>query len=144
MPKLILFPRYGAIDVGEQEAQGHSNYFQARQQLQARHKKPMFCTCNYAFILFRKLFNAQDSSNKTKTTSFLFHSIILSFLNFLFLLFLISFWAAAPKGTKSCRTKGDFFASVRSLVPPDPLRPEICPLRPENCPPRLEICPLRP
>ena len=48
--------------------------------------------------------------------------------------FFMNFWAAAPKGTKSCRTKGDFCSSVRSLVPPVP---DICPLRPE-------ICPLRP
>ena len=50
--------------------------------------------------------------------------------------------AAAPKGTKSCRTQGDFRPSIISSVhhsvrPPGPLRPEICPLRPE-------ICPLRP
>ena len=47
----------------------------------------------------------------------------------------LTFWAAAPKGTKSCRTQGDFHLSVRpfvhSLVPPGPLGPEICPPRPE-------------
>ena len=31
-------------------------------------------------------------------------------------LFSSSFWAAAPKGTKSCRTQGDFCSSVRSFV----------------------------
>ena len=29
-----------------------------------------------------------------------------------------SFWAAAPKGTKSCRTQGGFRSSVRSIVRP--------------------------
>ena len=42
--------------------------------------------------------------------------------------------AAAPKETVSCRKQGDFCSSVcsfvHSLVPPVPLRPEICPLRP--------------
>ena len=37
-------------------------------------------------------------------------------------LFLFPFWAAAPKGTKSCRTQGDFRSSVcayiRSFVRP--------------------------
>ena len=62
-------------------------------------------------------------------------------------LFLLSFsfWAAAPKGTKSCRTQGDFRSSFRSsvcpFVPPGPLRPEICPLRPEIYPLRPEIYP---
>ena len=62
---------------------------------------------------------------------------------------LLPFWAAAPKGTKSCRTQGTF---VRSFVrpffcpstPPNPRRPEICPLRPETCALRPQICPLRP
>ena len=44
------------------------------------------------------------------------------------------FWAAAPNGTKSYRTLGDFrfFLSICLLVclsPPGPLRPEICPKR---------------
>ena len=56
--------------------------------------------------------------------------------------------AAAPKGTKSCRTQGDFclsvHSSVRPSVPPGPLRPEICPLRPEIYPLRAENCHLRP
>ena len=64
-----------------------------------------------------------------------------------------SFWAAAPKGTKSCRTQGDFRSSVhpsvipsfRPYIPPiRPLRPEIYPLRPEIYFLRPEICPLRP
>ena len=29
-----------------------------------------------------------------------------------------NFWAAVPKGTKSCRTQGDFRSSVRSFVHP--------------------------
>ena len=36
---------------------------------------------------------------------------------------LFTFWAAAPKGTKSCRTQGTFVRSfVRSCVPPRPSR----------------------
>ena len=31
-----------------------------------------------------------------------------------------SFWAAAPKGTKSCRTQVDFHSSVSSIVRPPP------------------------
>ena len=65
------------------------------------------------------------------------------------------FWAAAPKGTKSCRTQRTLVCpSVQSSVcssPPGPFRPEICPLRslicplrPEICPFRTETCPLRP
>ena len=58
------------------------------------------------------------------------------------------FWAVALKGTKSCRTQGDFCLSVcsfvRLLVPPGPLRPAICPLRPEIFPLRPEVCLLRP
>ena len=34
------------IGVGEQKAQGHPSHFQARQLLQARHNKSMFCTLN--------------------------------------------------------------------------------------------------
>ena len=30
------------------------------------------------------------------------------------------FWAAAPKGTKSCRTQGDFHSSVRPFICPSP------------------------
>ena len=62
--------------------------------------------------------------------------------NTAFSAFFWCFWAAAPKGTKSCRTQGDFRSFVRSFVrlfihssvcssPPGPHRPEICPLRPE-------------
>ena len=58
-----------------------------------------------------------------------------------------SFWAAALKGTKSCKTQGTFVrSSVHSFVcssPPGPLRPEICPLRPKICPLKPKICPLR-
>ena len=61
------------------------------------------------------------------------------------------FWAAAPKGMKSCRTQGDFCSFVCPFVcsfvrasPPGPLRPEICPLRPKICPLRPGICSLRP
>ena len=56
----------------------------------------------------------------------------------------------ALKGTKSCRTQGDFHSSIRSFVPsvhlspPGSLRPEICPIRFEICPIRPEIYPLRP
>ena len=55
--------------------------------------------------------------------------------------------AAAPKGTNSCRTQGDFrssFCPSVHLFPPGPLRPEICPLRPWIYPLRPEICPLKP
>ena len=38
----------------------------------------------------------------------------------LFLAWVSTFWAAAPKGTKSCRTQGDFRSSVRSIVRPPP------------------------
>ena len=58
-----------------------------------------------------------------------------------------AFWAAVPKGTKSCRTQGNFRSSIRPFVrssPPGPLRPEICLIRPEICPIRPEIYPLRP
>ena len=74
----------------------------------------------------------------------------LSFSFFTFLPFnpfpssLQPFWAAAPKGTKSCRTQGDFCLSVLPFVPPGHLRPEVCPLRPEIYPFRPEIYPLRP
>ena len=59
------------------------------------------------------------------------------------------FWAAAPKGTKSCRTQGDFRSFVRSYVrasPPSlrPLRPQIWPLGPQIWPLRPQIWPLRP
>ena len=40
------------------------------------------------------------------------------------------FWAAAPKGLKSCRAQGD-----REICP---FRPEICPLRPEIFPFRFK------
>ena len=56
--------------------------------------------------------------------------------------------AAAPKGTKSCRTQGDFCLSsrlsVHPCVPPGPLRPVICPLRPEIYPLRPERADFRP
>merc|ERR1712105_406691 len=80
-----------------------------------------------------------------------------------------SFWTAAPRGTKSCRTQGTFVhpfvcSFVHSFIrlfvrlfvqlfvcsfvllspPPGPLRPEICPLRPKICLLRPEICLLRP
>ena len=66
-----------------------------------------------------------------------------------------TFWAAAPKGTKSCRTQGDFRSSVHpsvclsvrpSVRPPliRPLRPQIWLLRPQIWPLRPEIQPLRP
>ena len=69
--------------------------------------------------------------------------------NFMGTNFCLAFWAAAPKGTKSCRTQRTFvYLSVRSFVrpsaPPGPLRPETCHLRPKICPLRPEICPLRP
>ena len=67
------------------------------------------------------------------------------------------FWAAALKGTKSCRTQGDFHLCVCLFVPLlvlglksalrpriNYLRPEICPLMPLICPLRPKICPLRP
>ena len=45
-------------------------------------------------------------------------------LGFFVFLALVAFWAAALKGTKSCRTQGDFRLSirlfVRSFVPPRP------------------------
>merc|ERR1711911_250311 len=66
-----------------------------------------------------------------------------------------TFWAAAPKGTKSCRTQGDFCSSFRHSVRSSPqalsglkfalsglksaLSDQICPLRPEICPLRPEI-----
>ena len=60
-------------------------------------------------------------------------------------------WVAAPKGTKSCRTQGDFRSFVRLFVclfvrPPltRPLRPQIWPLRPQIWPLRPQIQPLRP
>ena len=34
--------------------------------------------------------------------------------------YFLLFWAAAPKGMKSCRTQGPIHLSVRSLVPPRP------------------------
>ena len=34
-----------------------------------------------------------------------------------FLAFMSGFWAAAPKGTKSCRTQGDFRSSIHPSVP---------------------------
>ena len=52
----------------------------------------------------------------------LFLSFFISFFLFLF----FSFWAAAPKGTKSCRTQGDFRSSVRSFVRPF-VRSSVCP-----------------
>ena len=55
--------------------------------------------------------------------------------------------AAAPKGTKSCRTQGDFHSFVNSCVrapPIRPLRPQIWPLRLEIWPVRPQIWPLKP
>ena len=46
------------------------------------------------------------------------------------------FWAAAPKGTKSCRTQGDFRSFVRACVPP--LRPHTSSLKPHISPQRLK------
>ena len=53
-----------------------------------------------------------------------------------------SFWAAAPKGTKSCRTQGDFRSCVRScvrssirpFVPPRPSQPWNLPSQAWNLP----------
>ena len=72
----------------------------------------------FSFLLF--LFSISSISSLTSYPSVLFPS----------------FWATAPKGTKSCRTQGDFHSCVHQFVsllvcpPPGPLRPEICPLRP--------------
>ena len=51
------------------------------------------------------------------------------------------FWAAAPKGMKSCRTQRTFVCS--SIRPPGPLRPEICPLKPKICLKRGQISGLK-
>ena len=49
------------------------------------------------------------------------------------------------RGQSPVEHRGTFVRPyVRPLVPPGPLRPEICPLRSEICPLRPEICPLRP
>ena len=60
----------------------------------------------------------------------------------------IAFWAAAPKGTKSCRTQGDFRSSFCSFVRSSPLirplGPQIRPLRPQIRPLRPQIRLLRP
>ena len=63
------------------------------------------------------------------------------------------FWAAAPKGTKSCRTQGDFRLFVHPPFIYDlrleradlkPKRPERAYLRPERADLRLERDDLRP
>ena len=58
------------------------------------------------------------------------------------------FWAAAPKGTKSCRTQGDFSLSVCSFVHrATGIADHILPLggwfRHQTSPLRLQISPLR-
>ena len=63
-----------------------------------------------------------------------------------------NFWAAAPKGSKSCRTQGDFRSSPQALtglksdvidLRISPLKPKISPLRPQISLFRPQISPLR-
>ena len=52
-----------------------------------------------------------------------FLSFFLSFCLWFLLTFFFPFWAAAPKGTKSWRTQGDFCSSIRSFVRASPHSP---------------------